>query len=232
MSKVTAKMDPQSRQAFVDLAAKRYTANPEWLEQRIQQNAEEIDDARTEMMRLLREQESLQAELRSLGEIGDDKVAQLEAELESLLKLPCVAAVRFQDERLVVRTPLLYCTNPRDGVVRELGEMEFQFNPGGDREYPVMFFNLTIGPTSGYHHPHVSTGKTGFTHACYGNIGGTLFKLVNQYQFVPATLLVVNYLQTYNAGDTLNSNALRYMPVIPPEVVKALGLADVQPEAA
>jgi hypothetical protein len=217
-----------TKSAFVELCSKRHKQGIQVVERELAAVDEKINHHRRELTNLIRRQQGLSAERIALSDIGSDVVGQIEQEFEMLCSLPKVASVRFHDGNIVIKTVLLYITNPRDGVVRELGEVEVMLRPDSDEI--VRFKNLTI-EHKGYHHPHVGSGS-GFRDACLGNIRPDLLGYVLRYQMVPAFLTVLNYLQTYNERDTVCSAALLCMPVIPPEVVQQLGLADVQPMAA
>ncbi len=110
-------------------------------------------------------------------------------EMERLQALPEVCEARAQDGRISLTTvPIL---TEYGGRWYRLGRFQLELHFNGD----VRIVNLTdrIGP---YDHPHIHQGRP-----CLGNVREGIAKHLGEFQFVPATEVLIDFLKTVNPAD-------------------------------
>ena len=102
------------------------------------------------------------------------------------------ASIDVREDVIVVETHPVWVEH--DDHDFDLGTFRVTVRLSDDQ---VTVHKLVGSSPSGYPHPHVSS--TGVP--CYGNIGAPLVKLLAEGQYAAAVSVLLQFLQSYNAGD-------------------------------
>jgi len=115
--------------------------------------------------------------------------------VELIDKSPDLIRLYVEGNYLVVDTEDIFITHPKTQEVYYLGKFSIKINPmTGDvllphyEKPPMRRRNVSIT------HPHVMS----YDDPCWGNIGSTLFSLINKGDFVHTIHLIMNYLRHVN----------------------------------
>jgi len=122
-------------------------------------------------------------------------VSPLGLEYDRLLAVEHVQRVEVRSRGIHVFTDTLYCTDPRDNVVHEIGKFRIELSLDG-YDSCVRWFNLER-QVNGFQAPHVkSTGN-----ACLGNMKDLLPQLIGKREFAVATTMAIAFVESVNVND-------------------------------
>jgi hypothetical protein len=132
-------------------------------------------------------------------------------ELEIISKNKNVIKYTFSDNKIVVTTHDIYCTNPKTKIVHYIGmfNITLNLNPSKHEEGAsiVKFENLHgVNKKCGHHAPHVFGNGS----ACLGNISTALPQLIAKCEFALAVDLCIQFLQSVNIEDSAGRNLVHF----------------------
>lgn len=127
----------------------------------------------------------------------------LGAEFDSLLRIGKVRDVTVNDNEIIVDTRMMFCRDPRSGLLHRIGEfyIHIPLSSGSVR------FHNKAGPVElggGYrmHAPHVNSAGN----ACLGNTADLFPQLIRERQYASAVQLAIAFLESVNVNDSWGRN--------------------------
>ena len=137
------------------------------------------------------EQESIRLRVQASHEIG--------REYDSLCKIQKVTSVTVKDANIEVHTDTLYCTDPSNGAVYEMGRFKIliPFESGA----AVRWKNKTR-QVNGYADKMMALHVYENGKACLGNTAPWFKKLISERKFADAAKLAIAFVETVNVQDT------------------------------
>jgi len=112
---------------------------------------------------------------------------------EQIKTLEHVQQVESTATAILVFTDTLYCTDPRNDVVHEIGKFRIELPLAGNK---ICWFNLDR-QVHNFHAPHIS-GSGG---ACLGNMSSVFPGLLAAREFYAAADLAIAFVQSVNTND-------------------------------
>lgn len=122
---------------------------------------------------------------------------QLGEEFDQLVKSPKVKDVTVTGGTLAVCTKTLYCTDPRNGNIHEIGAFKIRFDLS---KCNVNWENLTRridGGVLSMHGPHIDSSGRG----CLGNTTDVFPELIRKRELVSAVELAIAFVETVAPDD-------------------------------
>lgn len=190
----------RSRQNYVAACVKRHAARKTTLEQEISEQTHRVDKLQIELVESIRRVKAAQRVLETLRPLVEGDSKTFNAEFDKLLTIPSVADVCIEQQRLVVFTDTLFCTDPRSGRKHEIGKFRIEFLLDKTDDQLVRWFNLTRC-VERMHAPHVfEDGKP-----CLGNVQEIFPKLIGQYEYAAAVQIAIAFIESVNVDDSAGS---------------------------
>lgn len=205
-------LTPDERAARVEAgkAAKREAARQTYLrkcmeghtdlvrnqEVRVKNGRQAVEKVRRQLTEQIRKTMSDELLLNAMRKI-DDSRAFYEREYDNLFAIDEVADVQMDNGALHIYTNTIYCTDPRDQKVHELGKYRIEIHLDGN----IRWFNLA-GAKRGhlgnsFQAPHVRENGEG----CLGEMTHVFPELIARYELSVAAQLAIAFLQNVNVTD-------------------------------
>lgn len=143
---------------------------------------------------------------------GSHEADKFIASLDKLKNMDKVKRA-YADTRVNIETEMLYCEDPRTGILHEIGEFVISISPMGDSDNIVKWTNLTHSISayeSGMQAPHVFARGN----ACFGNIGENLINLVAELELEFAFQIAIQFIESVNTDDSAGRHIDKW-PVAP-----------------
>lgn len=125
--------------------------------------------------------------------------AELGKEFDALCSIPKVKDVKVTGDAVVVYTDLIFCRDPRSGVLHEIGAFEISIPTNTQGQ--VRWINKTRRVTSsrqGMNAPHVS--EEGY--ACLGNMKDVFPAFIARRDFASAVEAAIAFVEAVNVDDS------------------------------
>ncbi|HNN62720.1 MAG TPA: hypothetical protein PKH78_06745 [Candidatus Obscuribacter sp.] len=122
----------------------------------------------------------------------------LGAEFDSLVSISKVVGVRVMEDRLIVNTTDLFCTDPRTKIVHWIGPFEITISTN-----KITWLNKAEHAQSlKMNAPHVNSSGE----ACMGNMKDVFSTLITQRQFAACVEAAIAFVEAVNVDDTWGKN--------------------------
>lgn len=185
-----------ARKLYLEKCLERHQKLLSDQEYKVSEKTGKVEDLRRALTELIRETLQEERILEAMRRI-DDNHALYEQEYNSLLTITEVADVQMHGNALHIFTNVIYCTDPRDNKVHELGKYRIEIYLRGT----VRWFNLD-GPKKGYdgykfQAPHVREDGS----ACLGRMEEVFPDLIARGEFSVAAQVAIAFLQALNVTD-------------------------------
>lgn len=138
------------------------------------------------------------------NKLRDIDLSVYEKEFDRLLSLEKINSIDLVQDYMIFSTDLLYCMDPRDGEIFEIGQFEIYlkvFGPNDSDENVVRWKNQTHsikGYREGMQAPHVFPNGG----ACLGNMASIFPKLLGKGQIFEAIILAIQFIENVNVSDS------------------------------
>lgn len=183
--------DRAQRNIFVAMCIAREEALLRRAQEDYESVTKSIEQRTAQLIELHRKKKELYLEVRRrLRRKAPDR-ARLEAEYDRLATLPGVKKVAVTPESLIVTTELI--TINHEGKDYDIGEFQITYHIKDDT---IRCENISDNLRDDCHHPHIDKPS----YICLGNMV-PIFDLVADKQFVAATILFLEFLNSYNPED-------------------------------
>lgn len=185
----------KNRDRYIQVCSSRLRLNENQLRKEVNSSRNLIADLERKLVvehRKWREN-SLLLEFHESG--NRSSLAQFGQEFDKLTALSKVIDVKLTGDQISVYTDTLFCVNPSDGEVYEIGKFRIEIFTDGQKN-GVRFFNLT-NQVRGYQAPHVnSEGK-----ACLGNMSEVIPELIANYEYSALAMIAIQFIESYNSDE-------------------------------
>lgn len=177
--------------------------------------------------KLIKAEKALEVAILAFGAIKDSK-GELRVEtkkiVEGLAGLEFVKELKIDERGITVITKDVIITEPDTKYTGNLGSYKIYIgvsnSPNSESVYSVSIINLTYGDSKSHQHPHIRGGWYDSS-ICWGNIRGSIYKLLEEWDFLMFFTLAWNFLNAYNgmgAYIRLNDLATRFgIRLVPPK---------------
>lgn len=119
-------------------------------------------------------------------------------EFDELLKIRKVREVTVSDTALIVKTDVLYCVDPRDGVRHEIGAFQITIPTSKGNPHWKNLTRTAPGPEGKrMNAPHVNSEGN----ACLGNTKDLFPDLTARREFATAVELAIAFIESVNTSD-------------------------------
>ncbi len=125
-----------------------------------------------------------------INTIQDVDYAEFEQKLKSLEKHPQIKEIIFTSDNIIAK---INAEIKHDGIEYKFGEYLIELN---EDSFTIKKLYRGQEVTEEYIHPHI-TGSS----VCLGNISRTIYRLIKNYDYDQAIVLLTNYLNSYNDAD-------------------------------
>lgn len=207
-----------SREAYIKECSSRFEKTLKGTREAIKTGHADVARIQQELVRRIRETAGSERKLEQLEAARGGELDKYGVEFDKLLVVPKVRDVQVADGVVKVFTDTLYCTDPRDKVVREIGKFRIEiFRDGGNR--CVRWYNLdrkVDGYESGMNAPHVFNDG----HACLGNTQEIFPELIANYEFAAAAMVAIQFVESVNVDDSAGKHVKKW-PEAPAEMQEA-----------
>jgi len=148
--------------------------------------------------------------LKAASKTRDKITGQAQTQLQQVAGLAFVREVHFVHGKLEILTTAAKLSyewladsgrNQKAGKrILDIGEYRIVLGLSADNA-SINLFNTRYGNGKSYQHPHVSGTGHG-QNICWGNIGGSVLKLLKDWDFITLVQLLWNFINSYNSGDS------------------------------
>ncbi|MFC1656529.1 hypothetical protein ACFL14_00995 [Patescibacteria group bacterium] len=201
LSDVQRKLSEILKSRFVKICNRR-------MKREIDQATEEIDTSKRkirayqgELAKYIRLQQNATRKRDHLITQTDLNSDSFGAEFDRLLALPSVAQVQTEEDRVMIHTHTLFCTDPRTNIVHEIGRFLITVHLGtSGSEECIRWKNLTRrvdGHDEKMHAPHVFPEGN----ACLGNMSQAIPRLVANYEITAIAIMAIKFIESVNIDD-------------------------------
>lgn len=171
--------------SLAETAPRRKRATDETLEEPAETWQKLTEEARTA------ETESVRMRAQASAELG--------REYDLLCQVTKVTSVTVNEKNIEVRTDTLYCTDPSNGAVYEMGRFKILIPLSTSQS--IIWKNETRQVT-GYSEKMMALHISKNGRACLGNTGPWFKKLIGERKFADAAKLAIAFVETVNPEDT------------------------------
>lgn len=187
----------KSREAYVRQCSARFEKTVAGTRDAIAAGKNEIGQLQQKLARRIREVAGAERKWEQLNACKGGELEKYGREFDKLLAVDKVRDVVAESGVIKVFTDTLYCADPRDGRVHEIGQFRIEIynncSNGG-----VRWFNLTRRGPNNHHAPHVNPDGV----ACYGNTAEIWPELIGNYEYAAAAMVAIQFIESVNTEDS------------------------------
>lgn len=194
MKRVT--IDPKKK--YVDLCIKDMGINIKSLEEEVTKKENIARELQAKLTQAIREVGLSQNKLKLLreGKIDDSKVS---GDFVTIMNIDKIKRLDVYGKVIEVYTKNLYCQNPGDKTIRDIGEFKIDIFTDSSG-CTVRWHNLTRlidAHDSGMNAPHIwSSGE-----ACLGNAGEIISDMMTRKEYLGVIMTAIAFVEEVNIGD-------------------------------
>jgi len=187
----------KNKELYVDLCLNRIKQELKNADSTLTKLTKDIEVYKTKMIEALRKIEELKLLSINYEAALEAKKESYEIEFDKLLELDKVIHVDVSTKSIEVFTDTLYCRDPRNSKLYEIGKFRISIPIGTGI---IKWCNLTrrvTGYSDSMHAPHIfREGK-----ACLGNAEQVLPGLISSYQFSIIAMYAIQFVESVNIDD-------------------------------
>lgn len=187
---------------IIDETTKQLTEKSELITQEIMQKFGRLSNIITETINTInlkiREQTQIQMQMQKIKDTLMDK-KKIKNEIELIQKHPMCKNITIAQDKLVIHTNKIICTEPHTKRKYMIGEVLIKISL---INIDVKFVSTEIF-NSAYVHPHVLNQRG---EVCFGNAETQIVNYISDKEYYALFVTLINFLQTTNVEDEIGKN--------------------------
>ena len=133
--------------------------------------------------------------------------------IDMIKKSKLTKSVEFdKSQYLIVNTKNIFCTDPRQGNVYELGEFKIKIPFNGKTSSDIRILNQTR-TVDGYWHNHNAPHVDNNGKPCWGSVAIDMTKVLTEKKFYEVYMMCLAFLETVNPADSAGAYIERWPKV-------------------